>query len=123
MIIAPNRVRADQIVNIAVSVYRLYFNSLTIRAAIRREDNDFEYASVTEEFTIPSTKLLQMWVRCSLSVCVFLILCNLVSLCFVCRTFCPFSEYSEAVFFFGRGGGENIGCNTAKHFVCHFSDT
>ncbi len=61
MIIAPNRVRADQIVNVAVSVYRLYFSSLTIRAAIRRED--FEYASVTEKFTIPSTKLLQMWVR------------------------------------------------------------
>ena len=60
MIIAPNRVYPNEVVQISVSVFRLYFDSLTVRASIRREG--FEYASFTEKFTIPTTKLVQMWV-------------------------------------------------------------
>ena len=60
MIIAPNRVYPNEVVQISVSVFRLYFESLTVRASIRREG--FEYASFTEKFTIPTTKLVQMWV-------------------------------------------------------------
>ena len=67
MIIAPNRVYPNEVVQISVSVFRLYFDSLTVRASIRREG--FEYASFTEKFTIPTTKLVQMWVSSLFSVC------------------------------------------------------
>ncbi len=60
MIIAPNRIYPNMVLQISVSVYKLYFDSLTVRASVRREG--FEYASFTERFTIPTTKLVQMWV-------------------------------------------------------------
>ena len=63
MIIAPNRVYPNEVLQISVSVFKLYFDSLTVRASVRREG--FEYASFTESFTIPTTKLVQMWVSLS----------------------------------------------------------
>ena len=58
MILAPNRIYPNEVVQVSVSILRLYHHHLNVRASIRKDGE--EHASFFETFTRPSTRLLQM---------------------------------------------------------------
>ncbi len=58
--VAPRRIRPNEVVQLSVSVIKLYYRSINVRAVIRRDQE--EIASVQHAFALPGTQLLQMLV-------------------------------------------------------------
>lgn len=58
MIIAPSRIRPNQVINVYISVFKLRFPVLNVRTAVRRDGE--EVAAALEEFHTESTRLTQI---------------------------------------------------------------
>ncbi|KAA3678278.1 uncharacterized protein DEA37_0008308 [Paragonimus westermani] len=58
MILAPNRVRPNEMVRVAVSIFRLLYRQLTVRISIKI--NTDEIISDVEVFQSPGTRLMQL---------------------------------------------------------------
>lgn len=65
MIIAPRKVYPNMVVQVQVSIFKLYYDHITIRASIRKDGE--EHAAFLEKFDTPTTKVLQMKVSSILS--------------------------------------------------------
>lgn len=72
MIMAPRRIRAEQVFQVFATLLRMEFGqeSINIRVSIVRDDR--EYASSVVKFERPSSRIVQLQVRLE---CVSLILC------------------------------------------------
>ena len=60
-IVAPSRVYPGMVIQVSVTVYRLYQDRVNVRGSIRRAGEEF--ASFFTTFHEPSTRLVQMKVR------------------------------------------------------------
>ena len=65
MIVAPKKVYPNMIVQVQVSIFKLYHKAITVRASIRKDGE--EHAAFTETFDSPTTKMAQM--RVSMNTC------------------------------------------------------
>ncbi|TPP55342.1 hypothetical protein FGIG_12080 [Fasciola gigantica] len=58
IILAPNRIRANELVQVTVSIFRLLYEQLTIRLSIKI--NNDEIISAVEIFKSPGTRIMQL---------------------------------------------------------------
>ena len=58
MIVAPRKVFPNMIVQVQVSILKLYHSHIVVHASIRKDGEEF--AALTEKFDAKSTKVLQM---------------------------------------------------------------
>lgn len=58
LILAPKRIYPNQVMQISVSILRLYYSHLVVRGSVRQGTDEF--ATFTETFLNPSTRVVQM---------------------------------------------------------------
>src|SRR6218665_1957010 len=59
-VVSPRKIRPNQVMQMSVSLLRLYYDNINFRAVIRRGQE--EICSTSYLFTTTGTQLLQMWV-------------------------------------------------------------
>lgn len=58
MIVVPNRVFPNQVVQVQVTFFKMYHQYVNVRVTIHKKGE--EWASLSAKFTEPSTRFLQM---------------------------------------------------------------
>ena len=70
MIVAPRVIRPGQVVQVSITILKLYHTHINVRGSIRMGSEEF--ASFNERFTSPSTRTTQM------QVCFFFVVISLL---------------------------------------------
>ena len=63
MIVAPRVIRPGQVIQVSITILKLYYTHINVRGSIRSGDEEF--ASFNEKFTSPSVRTTQMQVGVS----------------------------------------------------------